>query len=53
MGRPLKGSIKFAGEFYWYRNPVTGLLEHRNTCETYDDEEKCKMCKHTFESKKE
>ena len=35
-------------EFYWYRNPVTGYDEHRNTCETYDDEEKCKLCKHKY-----
>jgi len=46
----LKGCLSFGNmEWYWYHNPVTGFDEHRNTYERYDDEEKCKLCKHKFE----
>lgn len=46
---PLKGCFESSMEWYWYHNPVTGCDEHRNTFDTYMDEEKCKLCKHSFE----
>ena len=50
MTNNLKGCLPFCNmEWYWYHNPVTGLDEHRNTYERYDDEEKCKLCKYKFE----
>ena len=49
----LKGCCFGDMEWYWYHNPVTGLDEHRNHYEKYNDEEKCKLCKHEFEPRGE
>jgi len=39
------------GSTYSYYNPVTRETETRHECEYYPDEEKCKICKHSFERK--